>query len=200
VYQVPPGGPPRRIVAPGTAQQGTAFPQTAAELLAYDALVLSNVARDALPDDVLGWVEEWIGKRGGGLLMAGGPRSLGGGGSAGTAVERMLPVEFGGTPDWDGSPAAPEPAAGELHPVWRLFEDERAARAALKTLPESPGRNAWVRVKPQSGTTLGAQKGAGGSGAPLLAVGAYGRGRTAALATPLSAGLAPAFTRQWGEA
>src|SRR5262249_17187788 len=71
---------------------------------------------------------------------------------------------------------------------------ERAARAALKTLPESPGRNTWVRVKPQSGTTLGAQKGAGGSGAPLLAVGAYGRGRTAAPAPPPSAGLAPAVT------
>src|SRR5205814_2020846 len=69
-----------------------------------------------------------------------------------------------------------------------------------KTLTEAPGRNAWVRVKPQSGTPLGAQKGTGGSGAPLLAVGAYGRGRTAALAIPLSAGLAPAFTRQWGEA
>jgi uncharacterized membrane protein len=199
VYQVPPGAVPRRIVAPGTTQLPTTFPQTAAEMLAYDALILSNVSRDALPEEALGWVEEWIGKRGGGLLMAGGPRSFGAGGWAGTAVERMLPVEFGGTSDWESSPAALEPVGAELHPIWRVFEDERAARAALKTLPEVPGRNAWVRVKPQSGTTLGAQKGTGGSGSPLLAVGAYGRGRTAALATPLSASLAPAFTRQWGE-
>jgi uncharacterized membrane protein len=199
VYQVPPGAAPRRIVTSGTTNLPTAFPQTAAELLAYDALVLSNVSREALPDEVLGWVEEWIGKRGGGLLMAGGPRSFGAGGWTGAAIERMLPVEFGGASDWESSRAAVEPVGVELHAVWRLFEDERATRAALKTLPESSGRNAWVRVKPQSGTTLGAQKGSGGTRAPLLAVGAYGRGRTAALAVPLSAGLAPAFTRQWGE-
>jgi uncharacterized membrane protein len=199
VYHVPSGGMPRRVFTPGTTQLAATFPQTAAELLAYDALVLSNVSREGVPDEVLGWIEEWIGKRGGGILMAGGPRSFGAGGWAGTAVERMLPVEFGGASDWDGSPAALEPTGAELHPIWRLFEDERATRTALKSLPDAPGRSGWVRVKPQSGTTLGIQKGTGGSGAPLLAVGAYGRGRAAALATPLSANLAPAFTRQWGE-
>ena len=177
---------------------GKAFPQTKAELLAYDAIVLSNVPRSALGDQFLGWVDEWIGKRGGGLLMAGGPRSFGAGGWTSTAVERMLPVEFLGSADWELAPAALEPTGADLHPVWRLFEDERATRAALGTLPESLGRNNWVRVKPQSGTLLGAQK-AGTSTSPLLAVGAYGRGRTAALATPLSATWSPRFTRQWGE-
>jgi uncharacterized membrane protein len=201
VYHVSGAGMPRRVLPPAQAYMGTAFPKTAAELLAYDALVLSNVPSGALSDEVLGWVEEWIGKRGGGLLMAGGPRAFGAGSWSGTAIERMLPVEFLGTPDWDGSGSVPEPTGADLHPVWRLFEDERATRAALRALPESPGRNNWVRVKPQSGTLLGAQKAnlAGGP-VPLLAVGAYGRGRTMALATPLSGGLASQFTRQWGEA
>jgi hypothetical protein len=115
-------------------------------------------------------------------------------------VERMLPVEFLGSPDWDPNPAVLEPAGADLHPVWRLFEDERATRAALAALPESLGRNNWVRVKPQSGTLLGAQKAGTGNGTPpLLAVGAYGRGRTAALATPLSSLWSPRFTRLWGE-
>jgi uncharacterized membrane protein len=200
VYQVFAGGEPRRVPTRETAHLGPAFPQTAAELLAYDAIVLSNVPHTSLSEEVLGWVEEWIGKRGGGLLMAGGPRSFGAGGWAGTAVERMLPVEFQNSPDWDATPATLEPTGADLHPVWRLFEDERATRAALRTLPESMGRNNWVRVKPQSGTPLGAQKAGTGAGTPpLLAVGAYGRGRTAALATPLSATWAPQFTRQWGE-
>jgi uncharacterized membrane protein len=201
VYTVPPGGAePRRVLTRETAFLPRAFPQTAAELLAYDAIVLSNVPHTALNDQVLGWVEEWIGKRGGGLLMAGGPRSFGAGGWTGTAVERMLPVEFLASDDWDLTPAALEPTGADLHPVWRLFEDERATRAALATLPESLGRNNWVRVKPQSGTLLGAQKASTGGGTPpLLAVGAYGRGRTAALATPLSATWSPRFTRQWGE-
>lgn len=201
VYVVPSGGAePQRVLTKETAYLPRAFPQTPAELLAYDAIVLSNVPRSALSDEVLGWVEEWVAKRGGGLLMAGGPRSFGAGGWTGTAVERMLPVEFTGTVDWENTPSVLEPTGADLHPVWRLFEDERATRAALKTLPESLGRNAWVRVKPQSGTLLGAQKaGTGAAPAPLLAVGAYGRGRTAALATPLSAAWAPRFTRQWGE-
>jgi uncharacterized membrane protein len=194
------GGQPVRVPTRETAYLPGAFHQTAAELLAYDALVLSNVPRSALSDEVLGWVEEWIGKRGGGLLMAGGPQSFGAGAWAGTVIERMLPVEFTNSSDWESSPAILEPSGADLHPIWRLFEDERATRAAIRALPESLGRNNWVRVKPQSGTLLGTQKAGTGSGTPpLLATGPYGRGRTAALATPLSASWSPRFTRQWGE-
>jgi uncharacterized membrane protein len=200
-FVVPPGGgQPRRVLTPETAHLGSAFPQEQAELLAYDAIVLSNVPRSALSDETLGRVDEWVGKRGAGLLMAGGPRSFGAGGWAGTAIERMLPVEFLASADWDPTPAVLEPAGADLHPVWRLFKDERATRAALATLPESLGRNNWVRVKPQSGTLLGSQKAGTGAGTPpLLAVGAYGRGKAAALATPISSALAPRFARQWGE-
>ncbi|HEY7314170.1 MAG TPA: glutamine amidotransferase, partial [Gemmataceae bacterium] len=201
VFAVPPGGgTPQRVPTRETAHLPRAFYQTAAELMAYDTIVLSNVPRSALSDEILGWVDEWVGKRGGGLLMAGGPRSFGAGGWTGTVVERMLPVEFLGSADWELTPALLEPTGADLHPVWRLFEDERATRAALRTLPESLGRNNWVRVKPQSGSVLGAQKAGTGTGTPpLLALGAYGRGRTAALATPISASWSPRFTRQWGE-
>src|SRR5262249_22716378 len=73
VYLVPPGrSEPERVLTRETAYMGKAFPQTKAELLAYDAIVLSNVPRAALSDEILGWVDEWISKRGGGLLMAGG--------------------------------------------------------------------------------------------------------------------------------
>src|SRR5262249_52992217 len=138
VFTVSPGGPqPPRVPTRETINLPRAFPQTTAELLAYDAIVLSNVPRSALSDEVLDWVDEWVGKRGGGLLMAGGPRSFGAGGWTDTVLERMLPVEFLGSADWDLTPAILEPTGADLHPVWRLFEDERATRAALRTLPES---------------------------------------------------------------
>jgi uncharacterized membrane protein len=196
VFVVPPGSEPRRVLTRETSHLNPAFLKTAAELLAYDAIVLSNVPRDSLSDEVLGWIEEWIGKRGGGLLMAGGPRAFGAGGWNGTVVEKMLPVEFPAVPDWDATPATLEPTGADLHPVWRLFEDDRATRTALRTLPEAMGRNTWVRVKPQSGTLLAAQK---SGNAPLLAVGAYGRGRTGAISIPISSTWAPRLTRQWGE-
>jgi uncharacterized membrane protein len=199
VFVVPQGGEPRRVLTKETEHLPITFPKTAAELLAYDAIVLSNVPRSALSDEALGWVDEWIGKRGGGLLMAGGPRSFGAGGWMDTLVERMLPVELPGSTDWVMTPSILEPIGADLHPIWRLFKDDRATRAAIGTLPESLGRTNWLRVKPQSGTLLGAQKAGSGDTPPLLAVGAYGRGRTAALATPLSATWSPRFTRQWGE-
>jgi uncharacterized membrane protein len=200
VYLVPQGGTPQRVLTRETAHLGLGFPQTQAELLAYDAIVLSNVPQAALSEEIVGWIEKWVGNRGGGLLLAGGPRSFGAGGWAGTVVEKMLPVEIQGGSDWEMTPAVLEPTGAELHPMWRLFEDERATRTALKTLPESLGRNTWARVKPQAGTLIGVQKATpGATPAPLLAVGAYGRGRTAALATPLSANWSPRFTRHWGE-
>jgi uncharacterized membrane protein len=199
VYAVPQGIEPQRIPTRETAHLPRGFPKTAAELLAYDAIVLSNVPRSALSDEVLGWIDEWIDKRGGGLLMAGGPRSFGAGRWTDTPVERMLPVEFPGTTDWEMTPSILEPTGADLHPIWRLFKDDRATRAAIAALPESLGRTTWVRVKPQSGTLLAAQKAGNGGAAPLLAIGAYGRGRTAALAIPLSASWSPRFTRRWGE-
>ena len=195
----PGGGERQQLPAGETIRPPSAYLGSAAQLLAYDAIVLSNVPRSALSDEVLGWVEEWIGKRGGGLLMAGGPWSFGGGWT-GTAVERMLPVEFLGSADWNPAPAIIEPSSADLHPVWRLFEDERTTRTALRAIPQSSGRNTWVRVKPQSGMLLGVEKAQTTTGSPpLLAVGAYGRGRTAALATSISASLSPRFTRQWGD-
>src|SRR5262249_1740718 len=67
VYVVPPGGSePQRVLTKETAHLGRSFPQTQAELLAYDAIVLSNVPSSALSEKILGWVDEWVGKRGGG--------------------------------------------------------------------------------------------------------------------------------------
>ena len=57
-------------------EQARGLPETPSELFAYDAIILSNVPREALSDQHLAWIDEWIGRRGGGLCMAGGPNSF----------------------------------------------------------------------------------------------------------------------------
>ena len=55
-----------------------------------------------LSDQHLAWIEEWIGRRGGGLCMVGGPNSFASGRWNETSVGKMLPVEL--VPagrDWD---------------------------------------------------------------------------------------------------
>jgi uncharacterized membrane protein len=89
-------------------------------------------------------VDEWIGKRGGGLLMAGGPRSFGAGRWTDTPVERMLPSSSSVRPTGT-DPSTLEPTGARPAPGVALFEDERATRAAIRDLPESLGRTNWVR-------------------------------------------------------
>ncbi|MDR3636297.1 MAG: hypothetical protein P4L84_21015 [Isosphaeraceae bacterium] len=69
-------------------ERGRGLPETPSELFAYDAIILSNVPREALSDQHLAWVEEWIGRRGGGLCMVGGPNSFSAGEWGSTSVGR----------------------------------------------------------------------------------------------------------------
>ncbi len=73
--------PPSRIAA------------AAADLDAYDVVVLSDVGRAALPDATMTALADWV-ERGGGLLVAGGDAVFGEHGYRNTALERVTPVTF----------------------------------------------------------------------------------------------------------
>jgi uncharacterized membrane protein len=170
-----------------------ALPDTPSEWFAFDAIILSNASRDFLSDQHLAWVEEWIGRRGGGLCMAGGPRSFASGQWADTSVGKMLPVELlSGTSDWDQAATTVHPVTdGAIHPIWHLLSDEAGNRSALKTLPGFLGSNRVGAAKPVAevlARTMSA--GADGQSAPAVVVQNYGRGRTMAIT--------PAITRRWG--
>jgi uncharacterized membrane protein len=177
------------------------LPETPSELFAYDAIVLSNVPRTVLDDKYMGWVDEWIGRRGGGLCMVGGPNSFAAGRWADTPVGRMLPVESeAGGGDWDESPAAIGPIAeGAVHPLWQIAADDAQNRALLKTLPNFLGHNRLGPAKPTAEVL--ARVGSGSpDGGPALAVQPYGRGRTMALAPGITRRFAPEFAQSWGQA
>ncbi len=69
-----------------------AFPKTREELFAYRSLIIGSLEAAALTGDQHRMISEFVDRRGGGLLMLGGPRAFAEGGYAGTAVADVLPV------------------------------------------------------------------------------------------------------------
>ena len=181
------------LVRSDEARRG--LPETASEIFAYDAIILSNVPREALSDQQLGWIEEWIGRRGGGLCMAGGPNSFAGGQWNGTLISKMLPVEMLATNrDWLESPATFTPVSAAMkHPIWHISADETQNLAIVKALPGFQGMN---RVGPLK---AGAEVLARSPSQPAIAVQPYGRGRSMMIATPITRRWAGEFTQAWGE-
>ena len=114
------------------------FPTTVAELSAFDAIILSDVAAEAFTEKQLQWIEEWIGQRGGGLCMVGGEHSFASGGWDQTPLAAMLPVEMlPGGADW--VPGETIRIAPELpptpHPLWNLVADEKQNRQIAGGFP-----------------------------------------------------------------
>jgi uncharacterized membrane protein len=69
------------------------LPQHASALSDYQAVLLSDVPRNALDDKQMSALENYV-RDGGGLIYIGGETAYGQSGYAGTALERLLPVEF----------------------------------------------------------------------------------------------------------
>ena len=68
------------------------FPKTREELFAYRGLILGSVEAGAFSGDQLQMIADFVDRRGGGLLMIGGPRAFGEGGYGGTPVADALPL------------------------------------------------------------------------------------------------------------
>jgi len=180
-----------------TDERGRGLPETPSELFAYDALILSNVPREALSDPHLAWIDDWVARRGGGLMMVGGPHAFGSGRWAATSVGKMLPLEVADGRDWDGAMTTLSPVGSEaIHPAWHIAADDSENRALRKTLPGFVGHN---RVGPPKPTAeVLARFGAGPGGAAGFAAQPYGRGRTMALAVGITRRFSPEFTQSWG--
>jgi uncharacterized membrane protein len=127
-----------------------AFPETKAELAAFDAIILSDFPERMLTETQVDWIREWVEERGGGLLMAGGPGSFTSGGWDKTKLADVLPVEMLAGADWNSGEqiqwkplTEPKP-----HPVWMLYTEERRTLDALAAVPPFTGANRFSAVKP----------------------------------------------------
>lgn len=205
-----------------------AFPRTATELFSYDAIIFSNVSREILTEEHLGWLKQWVETRGAGLCMAGGPQSFGNGQWAQSSVGEMLPVDLAGPNSWidDRSITIHAELGDPPHPILRLLEDRRRNLETLAALPTIRGMHAGLDIRPEVATVLAtgvigeARGGVFGGGVldallagsdrergqaetgnvfPAIVAGRFGRGRTLALSFPITAPAAEQW-HVWGTA
>ncbi|MBI3861503.1 MAG: hypothetical protein HY290_06375 [Planctomycetia bacterium] len=177
------------------------FPDTVAELSAFDCIILSNVSRAAISEKHLKWIENWVNQRGGGLCMTGGQFSFGSGGWGGSVVEQILPVALReSAEDFEyGSPIVVQAMlSGRVHPIWHIVNDDKQNRDIIRSFPPFSAGNQLPNAKPNIATVLATAPRAQGGDLPVITVGHYGKGRSMALAGGITEPWSGEFTR-WGQ-
>ncbi|KAA2235922.1 glutamine amidotransferase [Salinarimonas soli] len=179
------------------------FPSSADELAAYDVVVLSDIGANTLLLPSAVWIRserfpnrlkalrEYV-ARGGGLAMVGGYYSFqginGGARYRGTPIADVLPVEIH---PYDDRIEMPE----GIHPLVRETAREHPILSGVSgELPYVLGVNE-VRPKTAADTILSLPTEEGGH--PLLVVGSYGKGRTAAWTTDIGPHWLPNEFLRW---
>jgi uncharacterized membrane protein len=162
----------------------TGFPATRAELFAYDAVVLANVEGSTLTAAQLEATRDFVGRRGGGLLVLGAQSFLRQG-LLDTPIEDVLPLDLSdrgrgvlqasAAPSRGANRVALTPA-GLDHPIMQLTADADETRKRWEAVPS------LASVAPLGGPRPGASvlavtSGPGGAPRALVAVQRYGSGR-----------------------
>jgi uncharacterized membrane protein len=162
------------------------FPKTREELYRYRGLILGSVEASFFTGDQLRMMADFVGTRGGGLLMLGGALSFGEGGYAGTPLAEALPVVVEPPPSKDGQPQFASLKVeltpfGATHAVTQLAVTEQKSAERWRTLPALSSVNDVQRVKPGGATLLMGRPESGGAQRVVLASQRFGRGKALAL-------------------
>ncbi|MSR57850.1 MAG: hypothetical protein EXS05_09265 [Planctomycetaceae bacterium] len=191
----------RRLVNGSADVVNRGFPDTVAELSAFDCIIFSNVGQNSIADKHLRWIETWVANRGGGVCMVGGQYSFASGGWRGTLLEQMLPIEMlEADDDWNPTDQiAVQPLlTGGMHPIWHVVSDDQQNREIVRSFPPFSAGNRLPRAKPNVATVLATANVGQGDPVPVLAVGQYGKGRSLALAGAITDPWAVDFLK-WGQ-
>jgi uncharacterized membrane protein len=185
---------------------GRGFPSTREELLSYDVVICSDIARLAFTPQQLEWTVELVSKRGGGFAMVGGHTSFGAGEWDQTIWDGLIPVDMSGhgagvrSQYFDGPFRVVIPPKAELHPIWKIVDDPARNRQILDKMPQFNGTNLTDRLKPAA-TALGLSDRPlpGSAIVTVFACQSFGRGRTFAMATDTTYAWGTEFETTWGE-
>jgi len=158
------------------------FPQDADALFCYHAIILDDIEAGFFNQDQLSLLQQFVSRRGGGLLMLGGKEAFGEGGYGRTPVGDMLPVYL----DRNLSAATPDSyrlrltREGWLQPWVRLRANEQDETKRLTGMPPFKTVNRIDSIKPGA-SVLAEVEMERGAVKPALVVQPFGRGRVAAL-------------------
>ncbi len=159
------------------------FPSRVEDLFGYQGLMIGSVEASYFTPGQKELIQQFVDRRGGGLLLLGGRASLGDGGWQASSLADLLPVVL---PNKKGT-FHRDPANAELTPV--------GADNIITRLVEDPAKNVerWKKLPylmdyqevgtPKPGAVVLAEMSVAGRKMPLLVTENYGRGRTAVLAT-----------------
>ena len=165
----------------------TGFPTTREALFAYDTVIIGNLEGEFFGRAQMDLLTDFVGTRGGGLLLLG-SRTFLQRGLAGTPLEEALPVELndrrGGAASraGDGAAATVRNAVtvtdeGAVHPIMRIAATPDASRAQWKALPPLASVSPVGGPRPGA-TVLAVSQSDNGAAVPLIAIQRFGRGRS----------------------
>jgi uncharacterized membrane protein len=175
-----------RLSVDDSVELATGFPKTREELFAYRGIILGSVEASFFTVDQLRMLADFVGIRGGGLLVLGGRRALAEGGYAGTPLADALPVELG--PPAGSDSGATEitvtpTAAGVLHPATQLAPNDSATAILWRQMPPLTTVNEVGRPKPGATVLLEGRVEGERRPQPTLTFQRYGRGKAIVFAT-----------------
>ena len=159
------------------------FPKNTEDLFRYHAVIIDDLEAAFFNQDQLTLLQQFVSRRGGGLMMLGGKESFSGGNYQHTPVAEMLPVYLDRLPVSESDSASYAldlTRDGWLQPWVRLRTTEPDERARLAGMPEFKTLNHVSTIKP--GASILAQvTSTTGRSLPALVVQQFGKGRTAAM-------------------
>lgn len=166
------------------AELGEGFPVSAAELFAYDAVVIGSYEAASLRPEQHRLLKEFVDQRGGSVLMLGGRHGLAAGGWQNAAIAQTLPAQLAGRQVMGlvQRPVHAQPTLyGVQSPILRFDPDPKLNADRWKSMPLLADYQSLGRLKP--GAIVLMEATAERTRAPLLLWQHYGRGATFVLAT-----------------
>lgn len=177
-------------IGAGENELVSGYPTDPEELFDYSLVIWGDVEREFFTTAQLELTRDFVEKRGGSLLLLGGPNSFTNGRYTGTLIESMLPVVLYETHEDAETLRSARPfrvvptVEGSLAGAWSLDTKLAENRALWEEMPDLFGLDKFALVRPGATVmALATSKDSALDGLPLFAVQRYGEGKCAVLAT-----------------